>query len=166
MAKKEPLADRWKDRASSWMERDVLGRSVSWCRYRGPDAHCHFPHRLHPMGTATMGWSVWTVDDRGPCPHDWVKQMTCPLSEQGHEAGGAPHPVAWEQGGQRDQPIEPTRHMLNPPKVRIGQVVRVSGTSLHCLVMIDGAAVTLDDGKTAPVTEIDYPTYHPTLGLQ
>lgn len=118
------------------------------------------------MGTTRVGWAVWSVDDRGVCPRtDWEAQMRCDLpGEAGPDVGGAPSPVSWEAGGQREHPIEPTRLPPDSPPTGSGSIVRVNGR-LRVLSGIAGTKVILDDGATVEAAEVTNPVWHPNRGL-
>lgn len=156
----------WRNKLADAIDRDILDSTTAWCRYRGVDGHCHLPHRLHVMGTARVGWAVWSIDDRGVCPRTtWPQQMSCDLpGEEGPDVGGAPSPVPWEAGGQRDRPIEPTRLPPGSPPTGPGLIVTADGR-LRVLSGIEGTKVLLDDGRTADAAKVTYPGWHATRGL-
>ena len=83
----------WRKKLADAIDRDILGSPTQWCRFRGPDNHCRYPHRLHPMGTATVGWAVWTIEDRGLCHRDqWAEQLTCPSANPANTSADSPPP--------------------------------------------------------------------------
>lgn len=155
----------WRNKASDYIENTVLdGSATNACRYRTRDGRCHLPRGLDPFATTSAGWAVWDITDRGACDKDWPAQLHCPVAEKGPDIGGAPSPVAWDQGGQRDQPLVAGRVDGAAPKARPGRLVKV-GDELRVLAGIDGNQVTLDDGSTVDASEVVYPTWHPSLGL-
>lgn len=154
----------WRNKAADFIEDTVLESETNACRYRSRDGRCQLPCRLNTFATSQVGWAVWELADRGPCNKDWEKQLSCPVGEQSADIGGAPLPVPWHLGGQRDQPIVPTRLTPPVPDHTPGTLVQVDGR-LAVLAGVAGRQVTLDDGTVEDSAEVVYPAWHPTAGL-
>lgn len=153
-----------RNKASDFAEETILESETNWCRYRSRDGHCHLPCRLNPFATTQAGWAVWELADRGACNKDWAAQTRCPIAEAGADTGGAPLPVPWHLGGQRDQPIVATRLTPPVPDHTPGTLVQVHG-HLAVLAGVNGRHITLDDDTVVDSAEVLYPAWHPTAGL-
>ena len=154
----------WRNKASDFIEETVLEGATNWCRYRSRDGRCNLPCQLNTFATTQAGWAVWELADRGPCNKDWARQMDCPVSEQGADIGGAPLPVPWHLGGQRNQALVANRVTAPVPAHTPGTLVQVDGR-LAVLAGVSGRQVTLDDGRVVDSAEVVYPAWHPTAGL-
>lgn len=94
---------------------------------------------------------------------DHILTGNCPLSEAGPDLGKAPHPEPWEQGGQRNGPIEAKLSGYFPPH-EPGALAKVRG-ELVALSWVEGQRVWLADGTSVDASDVTYPVWHPTAGL-
>lgn len=155
----------WRNKLADFIDDNLLKSASNWCRYRGGDRHCRYPHTLDPAASITERHLVWNIVDRGLCPRDhWDRQWVCPLAVKGPSVGADPGPASYEQGGQRT-PLSPSPLL---PDLPAGQdpcaAVQVAGT-VQAVTAVDLRRVVLADGTTVEPSEVLYPTYHPTKGL-
>ncbi len=155
----------WKNKLADFIDDEVLKSATSWCRYRGGDRHCRYPHTLDADASLTEGHLVWHIVDRGSCPRDhWDHQFACPLFTRRPHVGDGPSPLPYDQGGQR-VPLPPSEHLPEMPDGQDPWAAVMFAGAVQAVTTVEPGRVVLADGTIADPGEVLYSTYHPTEGL-